>query len=71
MVSLDQREVSYLSKVSLAAGLPPEDAITSGWRLEVQEEVIWEWEEGGCGGSRRVYGVVVVLVGISYKLLNR
>jgi len=44
--SLDQREVSYLSKVFVAAGLPPEAVITTGWRFEAPEEVIWEWEEG-------------------------
>ena len=57
--SLDQREVSHLSKVFVAAGSAPG---ATRWRFKVPEEVIWKWEEGGCGGGRRVYGVVVVLV---------
>ena len=40
--SLDQREVSHLSKVFVAADLAPEVAIATWWRFEVPEEVIWE-----------------------------
>jgi len=55
----------------VAADLAPGATIATGWRFKVPEEAIWEWEEGGCGGGRRVYGVVVVLVEMSCRVLDR
>jgi len=49
--SLDQREVSHLSKVFVAAGSAPGATIATRWRFKVPEEAIWEWRRGAVAAA--------------------
>ena len=54
----------------MAAGLLRKKAISEQCRFEARGEVVREWVERGRGGGGWVFGAVVILGEVAYRLLE-